>query len=65
METAVTASKVLALTAYDLMTDADLLAAAQAENLERLGGQVYESMIPDGVEPDLETNKDLMEKFRR
>ena len=22
-------------------------------------------MIPDGVEPDLDTNKDLMEKFRR
>lgn len=58
-------AEVLALTAYDLMTDADLLAAAQAENLERLGGQVYESMIPDGVEPDLETNKDLMEKFHR
>ena len=58
-------AEVLALTAYDLMTDADLLTAAQAENLERLGGQVYESMIPDGVEPDLETNKDLMEKIRR
>ena len=65
MKTAVTASKVLALTAYDLMTEPELLARAQAENRERLGGQTYESMIPEGIEPDLDTNKDIMEKFRR
>ncbi|MFR4019163.1 MAG: hypothetical protein ACLT01_08070, partial [Clostridia bacterium] len=61
---AVTASKVLALTAYDLMTDPELLKKAQEENLQRLGGQTYESMIPEGVEPDLDTNRDIMEKFR-
>ena len=64
MKVAVTASKVLALTAYDLMTDPELLKKAQEENLQRLGGQTYESMIPEGVEPDLDTNRDIMEKFR-
>ncbi len=63
MKVVVTASKVLALTAYDLMTDPELLKKAQEENKERLHGQTYESMIPDGVEPDLDTNKDIMEKF--
>ncbi|MEI3519345.1 MAG: hypothetical protein V8R14_08415 [Clostridia bacterium] len=63
MKVAVTASKVLALTAYDLMTDS-VLKKAQEENLQRLGGQTYESMIPEGVEPDLDTNRDIMEKFR-
>lgn len=64
MKTVVVASKVLAMTAYDLLTDENLLLRAQEENGERLGGRAYESMLPDDCVPDLNTNKDIMDKFR-
>lgn len=64
MKTAVTAAKLLSLTAYDLLTDADLLNRAQEEHRQRLGGQVYKTMLPEGCEPDVNINKDLMEKFK-
>lgn len=65
MKTAVTAAKVLSLTAYDLLTDGELLSKAQEEHKERLGGQTYTSMLPDDLEPDITINKELMDKFRR
>lgn len=63
-KTAVTAAKVLCLTAYDLLTDSELLAKAQEEHKERLGGQTYKTMLPDDCEPDVNINKDIMEKFK-
>ncbi|MEM7131140.1 MAG: amidohydrolase [Chloroflexota bacterium] len=45
------ASKSLALTAYDLMTKPELLAAAQAEFKQDKQGQPYVSPIPDGTVP--------------
>lgn len=59
-----TASKTLALTAYDILTDPALLEEAKQELREKLGGRKYESLIPEGTEPDLETNRDIMEKFK-
>lgn len=45
------ASKTIALTAFDLMTKPDLLAAAQAEFKQDKQGQPYVSPIPDGTVP--------------
>ena len=60
-----TASKTLALTGLDLLTDPRLLQQATEELKERLGGRVYKSLLPENAAPDLNTNKDTMEKFRR
>lgn len=60
-----TVGKTLALTAYDMLTKPKLIEEAKAELKERLGGQVYETLLPDDAEPDLETNKDIMEKFKK
>ena len=43
---AVVAAKVIALTAADLVTDPELLAAAKKDFLERSGGRPYQSPIP-------------------
>jgi aminobenzoyl-glutamate utilization protein B len=43
---AVVAAKVIALTAADLVTDPELLAAAKKDFIERSGGRPYQSPIP-------------------
>jgi aminobenzoyl-glutamate utilization protein B len=50
---AVVAAKVIALTAADLVTDPDLLAAAKKDFLERSGGRPYRSPIPADQPPPL------------
>ena len=50
---AVVASKVLAMTGVDLMTDPDLLEAAKKDFLERSGGKPYQSPIPADAEPPI------------
>jgi aminobenzoyl-glutamate utilization protein B len=50
---AIVASKVIALTGIDLLTDAELLAAARADFLEGTGGQPYRSPIPADQPPPL------------
>lgn len=50
---AVVATKVIALTGIDLLTDADLLERAQAAFEESTGGQPYKSPIPEGQAPPL------------
>jgi aminobenzoyl-glutamate utilization protein B len=50
---AVVASKVIALTAVDMVTDSKLLAAAKKEFLERSGGEAYRSPIPADQPPPL------------
>ncbi len=64
IEAMTTASKVIALTAYDLLTDPALLETAQKEFRERLNGRVYKTLIPEDCELDLNTNKEMMDKFR-
>jgi aminobenzoyl-glutamate utilization protein B len=52
---AVTASKVLAMTGIELLTDAELLAAAKRDFVDRSGGRTYESPIPADLEPPVPT----------
>ncbi|MDR2744048.1 MAG: hypothetical protein LBB66_02455 [Desulfovibrio sp.] len=58
------AAKVLAGSAVDLALMPDLLAKAQAELQERLGGRVYASLIPDHIKPPLDANRQIMEKYK-
>lgn len=46
-----TAGKVLALTAYEMLTKPEILAAAKDEHAKTLGDEVYHSAIPDEVVP--------------
>ena len=46
--------KALASTAYDLLTNPEILDEAQAELKDRLGGKTYESLIPAESRPDLD-----------
>jgi aminobenzoyl-glutamate utilization protein B len=50
---AVVAAKVIALTAADLVTDPELLAAAKKDFLERSGGRPYQSPVPADQPPPL------------
>lgn len=43
--------KTIAMTAYDILTNPELLSAAVQEHKESLGGEVYKSIIPDGTLP--------------
>lgn len=47
------ATQAIALTGFDLLTDADLLQQAQATFEERTGGQPYVSPIPENQSPPL------------
>jgi len=44
---AVVATKLIAVTGVDLLTDAELLKKAKAEFAEKTGGQPYKSPVPD------------------
>ena len=60
-----TVGKVLALTGYDLIENTDIIAKAKKELLERLDGKTYETLLPEDAVPDLTTNKDIMDKFKK
>ncbi|MNC69401.1 hypothetical protein D3C75_1200820 [compost metagenome] len=45
------AGKVIAATAIHAMEHPEIIAAAKAEHAERLQGQVYTSLIPEGHLP--------------
>lgn len=49
----VVASKVLALTAMDLFSNAQLISAAKADFAKELAGKTYHSSIPEGQKPPL------------
>ena len=49
----VAASKVLALTAVDLFTNAQLISAAKADFAKELAGKTYHSSVPEGQKPPL------------
>lgn len=59
-----TVSKVLALTGYDLLENHNIIEKAKEELAERLDGRKYETLLPKESEPDLNTNKDIMDKFK-
>ena len=53
----VVASKVLAMTAGDLFTNAQLVSAAKADFARELAGRKYHSFIPEGQTPPLDYRK--------
>ncbi len=57
-------AKVLSFSAYDLLLKPEIIDVAKSELKERLNGRTYQSLLPEGSQPDLNTNKDMMEKFR-
>ena len=60
----VTVSKILAISAYDLIDQPQTLKEAQNELRERLEGRKYETLLPVNAVPDLTINEDIMSKFR-
>lgn len=57
--------KVLACVGYDLLTKPEILEEAKEELQKRLDGKTYKTLLPEDASPDLATNKDIMEKFRK
>jgi aminobenzoyl-glutamate utilization protein B len=58
-------AKVVALTAFDLLTRPDLLARIRAEFEELSRKRPYKTFLPDEAEPPLGWNTALMEKYRK
>ena len=58
------AAKAISLTAADILCDKDVLPAAQAEWKERMGDRKYECLLPEGQQPPVNLNKDVMDKYR-
>ena len=58
------ASKVLALSAVDIITSPDTIEKAKKELGERLNGNTYKSLVPNNINPPLGLNKDTMEKYK-
>lgn len=50
-ESVLAAGKTIAATAYDILTQPELLQKASREHAERLSGEAYKSIIPDGTLP--------------
>lgn len=57
------AANVIAMTAADLLCDAELVEKAQAEWVERMDGRVYECLLDDDMEPPVHLNEDVMKKY--
>lgn len=57
-------AKVLAFSAYDLLINPKVLAEIREEFAELAARRPYKSFLPDGAQPPLGLNKELMEKYR-
>ncbi len=57
-------AKVLALSAFDLLTDPEVLAKIREEFSELTEKRPYKTFLPDGASPPLGLNTTLMEKYR-
>lgn len=60
-----TAAKTLAMTGLDLLTKPEILKEAKKELETRLEGKTYKTLLPEDARPDLATNRDMMDKFRK
>jgi aminobenzoyl-glutamate utilization protein B len=60
----VAGAKVLAASAIDLLTNPDLLQKAKAAFAEDTKDTKYFSLLPDDAKPQLDLNKEVMEKLR-
>ncbi len=58
-------ARVMAATALDLMTKPELLEKIKTEFTTYSKDHPYKSFLPEGAEPPLDLNKDLMDKFRQ
>ncbi len=58
------AAKVLASSALDVLSDDSILQEANEELKGFLAGRSYETLLPRDAEPDLSTNKAIMERYR-
>lgn len=56
----VSGARIIAATAVDLVMNLEILSNAKEELLVRLKGRVYQSLIPEGVEPPITLNADAM-----
>jgi aminobenzoyl-glutamate utilization protein B len=57
-------AKVLARSAVDLLADPDTLIRAREEHAKRLNGRVYECLVPADIQPPVDANREIMEKYR-
>ena len=58
-------AKVLAASAIDLLTQPRIIEEAKAEQVQRLNGKIYHSLIPEDVDPPIAMNQQTMEKYRK
>jgi len=59
-----TGARVMAATAIDLLTKPQILDEIRKEFEEYSKDHPYKSLLPEGAEPPLDLNKELMEKYR-
>lgn len=57
------AAQILSSSALELLTSPKLVATAQAEWRERMGGNVYRSLLPENYRVPLGINRAVMEKY--
>ena len=60
----VAGAKVLAASLLDMLTEPETLAKAKAELDAQLKQSPYFSFLPDDAKPDLNLNKEMMERYR-
>lgn len=57
------AAEIMAASAIDICMNPEVIEKAKAEWKKRLGGRVYESLIPDDYIPPLGSNRRMMEQY--
>jgi aminobenzoyl-glutamate utilization protein B len=57
-------ARVMAATAIDLLTRPRVLESIKKEFMEYSKDHPYKSLLPEGAEPPLDLNRELMEKYR-
>ncbi|MGI6256874.1 MAG: amidohydrolase [Anaerovoracaceae bacterium] len=60
-----TGAKVIAATAFDMITNPETIEKAQEEFRERMGEDTYKSLIPMDIDPPVDLNKDVMESYHK
>ena len=61
---AVVGAKVMAASVLDLLTSAELLAAAKKQFEQDTRDTKYFSLLPPGAKPPVDLNKDMMDRYR-
>ena len=61
---AVVGAKAIAASVLDLLTSPELRAAAKTQFEQDTKDSKYFSLLPDGVKPPVDLNKEMMEKYR-